>query len=131
MSSKNKTHPGKNEYHSISKKLKKELKSNENFEIMLNRLTLEEIIGLKLELACRSVKNNKLYGIPIWSSLNNITKVAVLRFALSTTKTQHEAARFLGLKYNSFLRYLKDYNVNSYFMKKDSSKIKTEIEDEL
>ena len=34
--------------YSISKKLKKERKSTEEFEVMLNNLSLEEIIALKL-----------------------------------------------------------------------------------
>ena len=46
---------GKNRYYSISNKLKKENKSHDEFEVMLNNLTLEEIIALKLELAAKSV----------------------------------------------------------------------------
>ena len=41
---------GKNKNYSISKKLRKDRKSNEEFEIMLGSLTLEELIALKLEL---------------------------------------------------------------------------------
>ena len=45
------------EYYSIANKLRSENKINERFEIMLSSLTLEEIIGLRLELAAKSVKS--------------------------------------------------------------------------
>ena len=44
---------GKNAYYSISKKLRKESKSSEEFELMLNGLSLEDVIALKLEIATR------------------------------------------------------------------------------
>ena len=45
---------GKFENYSIRKKLNNEKKINSNFETILNSLTLEEIIALKLELAAKS-----------------------------------------------------------------------------
>ena len=36
---------GKNRFYSISRKLKKEKKISEDFEVMLNGLTLEEVIA--------------------------------------------------------------------------------------
>ena len=62
---------GKNAYYSISKKLKREGKSSEEFELMLNGLTLEDIIALKLELATKPF-GGKCYGIPIWYSTREI-----------------------------------------------------------
>ena len=44
---------GKNKNYSISKKLRKDRKSNEEFEIMLGALTLEELIALKLEISTK------------------------------------------------------------------------------
>ena len=44
---------GKNRYYSLSKKLRRENKSNDEFEVMISQLTLEELIGLKLELASK------------------------------------------------------------------------------
>ena len=52
---KKKRNQGKNKYYSLSNKLRKDNKSHDEFEVMLNNLSLEEIIGLKLELAARSV----------------------------------------------------------------------------
>jgi hypothetical protein len=37
---------GRNKYYSLSKKLRREKKSNDQFEVMLSQLTLEEVIGL-------------------------------------------------------------------------------------
>ena len=67
---------GKNEQYSLSKKLKREEKTTEEFEIMLNQLSLEEVIGLKLELAS-SVFGGKSYGLPIWHSMKDIVNDAV------------------------------------------------------
>ena len=39
--------------HSLSRELRKNGKTTEEFEVMLNSLSLEEVIGLKLELATR------------------------------------------------------------------------------
>lgn len=105
---------GKNEYYSISKKLRREGKSNEEFEIMINSLLLEEVIALKLELAAKSA-GGALYGIPIWSSLRDIVKDAVLKYSLSATRTKMEAARFLGIDVSDFNNYVKFYKTESYF----------------
>ena len=47
---------GKNNTYSISKKLQKDKKISDEFEIMINSLTLEEVIALKLELSTRSLR---------------------------------------------------------------------------
>ena len=106
---------GKNRYYSLSKKLRREKKSSEEFEILLNNLSLEEVIGLKLELASRFGLNGKLYGLPIWSSIRTIVKDAVLKFAVSATRSKKEAARFLGLNEKTLLILLKKHKIDSYF----------------
>ena len=105
---------GKNKSYSISNKLKKENKINDGFEIMLNNLSLEEIIGLKLELASKSC-GNALYGIPLWRSLRYIVEDAVLKYALSATRTKKEYARFLGLRRIEAQKLSWKYNPDSYF----------------
>jgi len=107
---------GKNERYSLSKKLKREEKITEDFEIMLNQLSLEEVIGLKLELASK-VFGGKSYGIPIWYSMKDIVNDAVLKYALSACRTKREAARFLGLKPQNLNNILKKYDVESFFEK--------------
>tara|TARA_Y100001973_G_C5208914_1_gene343848 strand:+ start:12400 stop:12759 length:360 start_codon:yes stop_codon:yes gene_type:complete len=105
---------GKNRYYSISKKLRKEKKSNENFEVMFNNLSLEEVIALKLELASKSIGGN-LYGLPIWRSLKYVVEDAVLKYALSAARTKKEVARFLGLRETEMRKINWIYNPDSYF----------------
>ena len=114
-----KNYNGKNKNYSILSKLREENKSNDQFEIMINRLTLEEVISVKLELASRAVAN-RMYGIPIWHSLLNIVQEAVFKYALSATRTQAEAMRFLGLKEDSFHVLNKKYNIKDFFLTNES-----------
>ena len=112
-----KNYNGKNKNYSMSSKLKKERRSNDEFEIMLSSLTLEEVIALKLELSTKPV-SNRLYGIPLWSSLQNIVQDAVFKYAFSATRTQAEAMRFLGLKEQSFHILRKKFGIDEYFVEK-------------
>ncbi len=99
---------------SLSHKLRKEKKSNEAFEIMLSALTLEEIIGLKLECASR-LTNGKLYGFNLWSNIVNITKEALYNAVISITNTNKEATRVLGISLQTFKILKRKYNIkNSY-----------------
>ena len=112
-----KRNEGRNRYYSISSKLKRENKSSEEFEILFNNLSLEEVIGLKLELASKSSFNGKLYGVPIRNSIPSIVKDAVLKYALSATRSKREAARFLGLNEFAMKRLIKKYRIDNYFEK--------------
>mgnify|MGYP003114702482 CR=1 FL=1 len=105
---------GKNLYYSISKKLRQENKSSEEFELMLNSLSLEDVIALKLELATRPF-GGKCFGIPIWHSTREIVQDAMLKMALSSTRSKREAARFLGLIPQDFRKLIKKYKVESFF----------------
>ena len=113
----NKATPGRNKYYSISNKLKKENRSSEEFEIIFNNLSLEEVIGLKLELASKSSFNGKLYGVPIWYSIPNIVRDAVLKYAMSATRSKRETARFLGLNEFAMRRAINKYKIDDYFEK--------------
>lgn len=104
------------EQYSISKLLRKENRSNDYFEILLNNLSLEEIIALKLELAFKSIGFN-LYGFPIWKSINYITKDALLKYAIASSKTKKDAMNLLGMNSIKFFRLLKKYNINEYYTK--------------
>ena len=106
---------GKNERYSLMKKLREENKSTEEFEIMLNCLSLEEIIGLKLELASK-VFGGKSYGLPIWKSMKEIVQDAVLKYTMSATRSKREAARFLGLHEQSLHLLIKKHNHFLYFV---------------
>ena len=112
---------GKNKNYSISKKLRRDRKSNEEFEIMMGALTLEEIIALKLELSTKSI-SNRMYGFPIWHSLHNVVQDAVFKYAYSATRTKSEAMRFLGLQENWFHKLQKKYGIDDYFVEKTLDK---------
>lgn len=114
-----KNYNGKNKNYSISNKLRKERKSNEEFEIMINNLSLEEVIALKLELATKNI-SNRMYGIPIWSNLLHVVQDAVLKYALSATRTQAEAMRMLGLKESDLHTLKKKYKPKDYFLDKEA-----------
>ena len=110
-----KRNDGRNKDYSISNRLRKQGKSSEEFEIIFNALSLEEAIGLKLELTAKSSFNKKLYGLPLWYSIPNIVKDAVLKYALSATRSKREAARFLGLNELSMKKTINRYKIDDYF----------------
>ena len=85
---------------------------------MLNGLSLEDVIALKLELATRPF-GGKGFGIPIWHSMREIVQDAVLKMALSSTRSKREAARFLGLIPQDFRKLMKKYKTESFFEEKD------------
>ncbi len=103
---------------SIITKLKDQNKINDSLLIGISSLSLEELIAVKLELAAEHI-NNRLYGFDIWRKTNYLVKDAVLKFAISTTKSKKDAARFLGLTYKEFNRIAKFYKVSNYFTEKD------------
>lgn len=108
------------DYYSIVNKLKTQNKIDERFEIMLSSLTLEEIIGLRLELAAKTV-NHKLYGINIWSSVQDIVRDGILKYVYSAARTKGEMASFLGIDKKSLNRLLKKYKITNYFSKESQN----------
>tara|TARA_R110000824_G_scaffold220429_2_gene407586 strand:+ start:808 stop:1173 length:366 start_codon:yes stop_codon:yes gene_type:complete len=100
--------------YSLVRKLNKEGKITEEFEVMLNSLSLEEVIGLKLELASAAV-NNKLFGLSLWYGMPFIAREAVFKYALSATRTKTECMNFLGLKQKHYYDIWKNYQVENFF----------------
>jgi len=111
---------GSLETYSISKKLKKNKKITEEFEVMLNGLTLEDIISLKLELSSNLIKG-KLYGTNIYNVLPLIAKEAALKYAISACKTKSSAAVFLGISYRRLKQLQAEYNIYEYFENGDET----------
>jgi hypothetical protein len=111
---KKKKHQSKYEHYSLSKKLRKDNKTSDQFEIMLNSLTLEELIALKLELANKAA-GVPIYGFPLYKAMKNVVKAAVLMYAASATRTEREAAAFLGITRLEYRMYIKHYNILTYF----------------
>ena len=87
---------------------------NDSILTNINNLSLEELIAIKLELSASNL-NNRLYGFDIWRNSNSIVKEALLKFAISTTKSKKDAARFLGLTYAEFKRVVSKYKVEDFF----------------
>lgn len=99
---------------SLLKKFREEKKIDEHFEIMINNLTLEDLIALKLELSTKTL-GSPVFGQPIWDTLHVIVEDAVLKFAISTTQTTSEAAAFLGISQKTLFRKTKQYGMWNYF----------------
>ena len=99
---------------SFSQKLRNQKKSNEAFEIMLSALTLEEIIGLKLECASR-LTGGKMYGFNLWSHIIDIVKEALYNAVISVAKTNKEATRILGINEQTFKALKKKYKIREEY----------------
>jgi len=97
--------------YSLSKKLKEQNRSSEEFEFMLNKLTLEELIALKLEICSKSL-NGKLSGMKLWKSFPYMAKRALLLYSLSITNSLYEAAGSIGLSYAQYLEILIKYDLD-------------------
>jgi len=96
---------------SIIKNLKDQNKINDNILTEINSLSIEDLIAVKFELSANNI-NNRLYGFDIWRQSDYIIKEAILKFAISTTKSKKDAARFLGLTYLEFKRLVKKYKAD-------------------
>ena len=94
------------------------LKSNYRDDVfaLLNSLSLEEVIALKLELSSKNI-SNKLYGFTFWSSSTKIMKEALILYAVAATKSKKEAARFLGIAPRELRKLLRKFKVEDYFEK--------------
>ena len=84
---------------------------DERFLHVLESISIEDLIALKLESASRSI-GGRLYGIPLISSLTDVVKEAIFKFAISSTHTNREAVMFLGVSRKTF------YNLKNKFGKK-------------
>ncbi len=118
---KRRIHKGINSDYSLVRKLRKENRSNYEFEVALNSLTLEEVIALKLELAAKAA-GGALYGLPLWHSLKDIVQDAVLKYTFSATRTKGEAMRFLGLTPSHFYKLQEKFKIEEYFSEKELDK---------
>ena len=96
---------------SIINKLKDQALVTDETLVSINAISLEDLIAIKLELACNHI-NNRLYGFDIWRNSVYIVKDALLKFAISTTKSKKDAARFLGLTYADFKTACKKFKID-------------------
>jgi hypothetical protein len=103
-----------NKYKSIIRYFQNKNRISDDLLVLINSMTLEELIAIKLELSTKLLKN-RLYGIDIWRNTGYIIKEAVLVFAISTTNSKKDAARFLGLTERKFNLLIKQYKVKDFF----------------
>ena len=99
---------------SFSNKLRNQEKSNEAFEIMLSALTLEEIIGLKIECSSR-LTGGKMYGFNLWSNVVDIIKEALYNAVISVAKTNKEATKILGINEQTFKTLKRKYKIREEY----------------
>ena len=100
--------------HSVINKLKDQSILDDSNLVCINNLSIEELIAVKFELSSKHL-NNRLYGFDLWHRSSFIIKEAILKFAISATKSKKDAARFLGLTYSEFRRVTTKYKVKEYF----------------
>lgn len=98
----------------ISKTLREQNKSNDLFEIMLNKLTLEEIIALKLELVARSL-GTVFTGLPLIKSIKWIVTDAVLKFGLANSSSNLKTIKFLGIDSTEYYKLINEHGLKNYF----------------
>jgi len=79
---------------------------------MVNNLTIEELIQLKLEVSTRMVMRNKFFNYPLWYLVPRMAKEAVLKFALTSAMSRKETASVLGVTLftlNDIIRKMKPF----------------------
>lgn len=81
---------------SITSLLRSQGKITDEFEVMLNNLSLEELIALKLEISSRFLKG-RMYGLNLFKSLPRIARDAAVKYAISACGNKNEAALILGV----------------------------------
>lgn len=101
--------------YSISNELKRNKKIDDDFEVMLSGISLEELIGLRLEIAARGT-GNKYFGLKIWHSMIDVTRDAVALYAYSSLKSMMTSRAFLGVKYDKWKEIFVRYAPINYFL---------------
>ena len=100
--------------YSILKILRQDNRINEQLEIMINSLSIEEMIALKLELSSKLLKS-KMYGFNLWRNIPTIIQDSMLKYAISTCKSKKDASRYLGINLRTLNNLIKKYKIEEYF----------------
>ena len=103
--------------HSLLRKYKEDGLIDSKFETQLSKISLEDLISLKLEVAAKTVRG-KMYGFPIYFSLPDISKEAAFKWAVSISDTKANAARLLGISLSRFNQIYKKLDIENFFRKK-------------
>lgn len=99
---------------SVIRKFKDQNRIDDETLVVINSFTIEDLLAIKLELSANNL-NNRLYGLDIWKKSGYIIKDAMLKFAVSTTKSKKDASRFLGIPYAEFNSLYKKYELEDFF----------------
>ncbi len=94
-----------NKSYNLADELIQSKRIDEGFIRMLDGLSLEEILGLKLETTAKLVKG-KMYGLKIYHTLPVIVRESLVKYTCKKFKLKSHAASFLGVtlkKYNSLI----------------------------
>lgn len=86
---------------------------------LIRKLTLEDLIVIKLELSNEILKGRN-YSLPLWSSMTSIVQESLLRYSLSFAAYSREVYSFLGMSKN---RYWDAMNKYKLFRQDDESGI--------
>ena len=84
----------KTKHKSIINKLKDNNLVSDDLLVLVNNLSLEDIIALKFELSSKMLKK-RMYGFDIWRNSKYIVQEAMLKFAISATKSKKDHCRQL------------------------------------
>jgi len=98
----------------VSKALRKRGKSNEYFENILSRLTIEELVALKIEVSMRDA-NTAFMGLPIYRNITRMAKCGALLAAIGASSKISHPYSILGMNSNEFKYLVKKYNILKYF----------------
>ena len=102
------------ENYSLISKLRKQKRSDPDFETKISQLSLEEIISLKLELIFQSI-GDKAYGLHLWKNIDHLIKESIIKFTLSYCGSFNSARRYLGLDISTWSKLLKKYIPEDFF----------------
>ena len=94
--------------YSIIRELKTKKQIDDQFVIMCDSLKLEDIIGVKIELFSRHI-NYKLFGFPLWKSVPDMVRDALLKVSFKIASNKSEASRMLGVDLSDYKKYLKQF----------------------
>lgn len=108
----------KKHIYSIAKKLRKQKKSNPEFEAMLSNISLEDIIALKLEMTAKYV-NGHFFGFPTLSALTKIVREGVLKYVFTASPTHASAAAFLGVCETEYHKLLRECKIKEQLKEQD------------
>jgi len=84
---------------------------------LLANLTMEEVIGLKLELAL-SRNPTSLLNLPVWKATPKFVRDAMFKAALGIAGTKKGAMRILGMNARVFNNYLCKLDILAYYKEK-------------